>query len=711
MIDNQNDLDSLDTLTMDSSILADANTLTFPFASFNHANQYLAQLEAIDYFFANDVIKALLLYAEQSNKVIVINRLQQNTTMLWHVFATLSESLRLGNACLSLDSIALKLWAHDDEHSGYTFDSRDELKSILNDLEIDENKHQLVVFKANNLYMHRYYMFESDLKKDINEKLSTRSDYSTCEISQCLNTLFPQNNNEQNIPDIDWQKLAVANAINKKFSIIAGGPGTGKTYTVTKLLAALVMLNSGDSTNEPLKMALVAPTGKAAQRLCESLVKAISGFNGVIDDKVLSLIPTSTKTIHRLLGVIPNRPNFKHDQNNPLDADILLIDEVSMVDLPMMTRIFRALKPNTSVILLGDADQLPSVAVGSVLADLAPRPHYGYSNENLTYLASCCGISPDEISKQPVFSSSSTQTSDHLSFLLKSRRFDGEGGIGRIAKYVIEGNASHSWSLLTENQLEPDLVKGRVISSVPNELSHANHDLALWLTPLINEYYLGISQCQHLSEAFELLARFRILCVMRVGEYGVDAINLWVKSYLTNKAMSSNANETFFDEDRLYHGLPIMITQNNYRMNLFNGDIGLIWKDKGSHRLVACFEQTEDKKSKQYEPMSDKSSETNENNTTVFKQFLPSRLPSFESVYAMTIHKTQGSEFEHVALILPKQKSGLIQENNQDNKLLSRELLYTGITRAKQKLTIACEKSGWEQGVKTQVKRDSGLYL
>jgi exodeoxyribonuclease V alpha subunit len=711
MIDNQNNLDSLDTVRINSSTLENANSLTFPFASYNHANQYLAQLEAIDYFFATDVIKALLSYAEQSNKVSVFNRLQQNITMLWHVFAALSESLRLGNSCLSLDSIALKLWAHDDEHSGYTFHSRDLLKSILNDLEIDENQQQLVVFKANNLYMHRYYLFESDLKKYINEKLSTSSDYSTHQISECLNTLFPQNNNQESILDIDWQKLAVANAINKKFSIIAGGPGTGKTYTVTKLLAALVMLNSGDSTNKPLKMALVAPTGKAAQRLSESLVKAISGFNGVIDANVLSLIPTSTITIHRLLGVIPNSPNFKHDQNNPLDDDILLIDEVSMVDLPMMTRVFRALKPNASVILLGDADQLPSVAVGSVLADLAPRPHYGYSNENLIYLASCCDISPEELSKQPVFSSLSTQTSDHLSFLLKSRRFDGEGGIGRIAKYVIEGNVFNSWSLLNENQLEPILAEGSVISSVRNELSLVNHDLALWLTPLINEYYLGISQCEQLSEAFELLARFRILCVMRVGEYGVDAINLWVKSYLTNKTMGANANEAFFDEDSLYHGLPIMITQNNYRMNLFNGDIGLIWKDKNSNRLVACFEQTEDKKSKQYEASLDKSSEPNENNTKVFKQFLPSRLPSFESVYDMTIHKTQGSEFEHVALILPKQKSVLNRENNQDNKLLSRELLYTGITRAKQKLTIASDKSGWEQGVKTQVKRDSGLYL
>ena len=648
--------------------------------NFFQAQQQLAGIEAIDYFFAKEMLTAL-------NKIHEFTAPQEQ--LLHHVFFALSVSLRAGHSCLPLSALAQQHWgvAFDEQgecsHQGFIFPDKDLLFNALTQAPLTANADQPIVFENNNIYMRRYYQFEQTLVQNIKARLNLRLSTSPADISSVLQQLFPPLNNEQT-PDIDWQKLAVANAMNKNFTVIAGGPGTGKTYTVTKLLAALVMLNNSanlevnaneSNNNQTLEIALVAPTGKAAQRLSESITKAIAGFKGLIDEKVLTAIPTEAKTIHRLLGVIPNSPNFRQDQNNLLSCDVLLIDEVSMVDLPMMTRIFRALKSDTKIILLGDADQLPSVAVGSVLADIAPRPHSGYSPENSNYLAQVCQLDIQQLNQ--AFEQTDTY-SDHLSFLVTSRRFDGEGGIGRLAAHVIKGEKNQSWQLLQDATENKD-----------NQLTLVDGDLHTWLSPLVKEYYQEISQCKSIDEAFALLAKFRILCVTRQGEFGVDTINLWVKEQL-----AVNAGKPWGQSQQNYHGMPIMITENDYRLGLFNGDIGLIWRSgenasNNNHRntehLMAFFElpKTED-------------------GARCYKTLLPSRLPKYDSVYAMTIHKTQGSEFEHVAMLLPKQSNNL---------LLSRELLYTGITRAKTQLTIASNKQTWQQGVNSEVNRYSGLKI
>jgi exodeoxyribonuclease V alpha subunit len=646
--------------------------------SYLQAQQQLAGIEAIDYFFAKEILTAL-------NKTRDLTTQQEQ--LLHHVFFALSVSLRTGHSCLPLSALSQQHWgvAFDEQgecsHQGFIFPDKDSLFNTLTKANLTANAQQPIVFENNNIYMRRYYEFEQTLVQNIKTRLNLRLPTSSADISNVLQQLFPPLENAKTL-DIDWQKLAVANAMNKNFTVIAGGPGTGKTYTVTKLLAALIMLNDNDNIDskanneQSLEIALVAPTGKAAQRLSESIIKAIAGFKGLIDEKVLAAIPTEAKTIHRLLGVIPNSPNFRHDQNNLLSCDVLLIDEVSMVDLPMMTRIFRALKSDTKIILLGDADQLPSVAVGSVLADIAPRPHSGYSPENSNYLAQVCQLDRQQLNQ--AFEQTDTY-SDHLSFLVTSRRFDGEGGIGRLAAHVIKGENKQSWQLLqdaTENKEKN------------NQLTLADGDLHTWLSPLIKEYYQGISQCKSIDEAFALLAKFRILCVTRQGEFGVDTINLWVKEQL-----AVNAGKPWGQSQQNYHGMPIMITENDYRLGLFNGDIGLIWRageniSDNAHcnneHLMAFFEL----------PKTD-------DGFTHYKTLLPSRLPKYDSVYAMTIHKTQGSEFEHVAMLLPK----------QSNLLLSRELLYTGITRAKTQLTIASNKQTWQQSVISDVNRYSGLKI
>lgn len=694
--------------------------IELPYYSYVHACRYLSQLEAIDYFFANEVIKAIYTHLSSlknaTNETISkeggysFSLLQENTKQLWHIFAMLSQSLRQGHTCLTISKLALLHIAQDELHIGYKFDDEMCLSQLLNNMYIGSESNQLVVYSQGRLYMRRYFQFEQELEQHIVDKLSIPGEHDAKDIKQTVMRLFPEDNSKD---EIDWQKLAVANALNKKFSIIAGGPGTGKTYTVTKLLAAIYMLsNAGNETvkeknkllnnkaiyKKPLEIALTAPTGKAAQRLRESIEIALLGFKGTICDEILSLISTNTKTLHRLLGVIPNSPNFKHNEKNLLSCDVLLIDEVSMVDLPMMARIFRALKPEASVIFLGDADQLPSVAVGSVLADLAPSPHPGYSDKNLLQLSTHCQLSHELLKDAMPNPSRAVKNYDYLSFLLKSRRFDGDGYIGKVAKSVIKGDVSSSWALLHKNQLNKQLTENKQISH--KELSLVEHDLSTWLKPLIDNYYKGLSHCDEPTEAFELLAKFRILCVMRVGEFGVESINTWVSTYLSGNepSVKQYIKQVSFENDkRHYHGMPVMITQNNYRMNLFNGDIGLIWFNKKSKRLVAYFEH------------SDTSKEELDSSNQQYRQFLPSRLPTFEPVYAMTIHKTQGSEFEHVALILPK-LNPTMPVKNDDNQLLSRELLYTGITRAKKRLTICTQKNAWEQGVKARVNRESGLF-
>lgn len=633
------------------------------YASFQLAQQQISGIEAIDYFFAKELVCLFDCNDHQS---------------LFHLLMALSESLRNGHTCLPIKILAGQKFgfSSDDsnivKHNGYIFPSFESLILLLDGINITEHHLHPIVFNQQKLYLRRYYQFENELRQFIvnrNKLVDAKNvvtNYSNNEIKDCISSLFPSTTSNNDVcskeQEIDWQKIAVANAINKNFCIIAGGPGTGKTYTVTKLLAALVMLNQNTThatvntqhkNSNDFRIALVAPTGKAAQRLSESIINAIEGFRGKIDDYILNKIPSEALTIHRLLGVIPNSPNFRHHQDNLLALDLILIDEVSMVDLAMMTRIFRALPEHCKVVLLGDADQLPSVSAGSVLADLAPRPHNGYSKNNLSYLNEVTSANLTTKIKRMI------PACDHVTFLIKSRRFDGSGGIGRLSQMVINGKQQQSWQLLND-------------SNIQTEITLFTGEIKSWLTPLVEQYYRPIFQCKDIKSAFMQLAKFRILCATKKGEQGVVNINEQIKAILMAKG-------DIAEYQLMYAAMPIIINENDYKLGLYNGDIGLLWQNDAGH-LMAVFEISNNE----------------------YKWIMPSRLPQFETVYAMTIHKTQGSEFEHVAMILPNQK---------DNRLLSRELLYTGITRAKSQLSISANANVWRQGVETQVKRYSGLNL
>ena len=636
--------------------------------SFSTAQQQLSELTPIDYFFAKEVVVSVTEHFQPEN-----NATTNKQSLLFHLSVALNQSLQDGHSCLPVGQIAGQ-WlgkASDNDgvitHQGFVFPNETEIKQLLAELNVNPENNQLVVYFQGKLYLRRYFLFEQELSQKILQANSLQQSVETEAIAEIVDRVFPDNQyeiDETSGNEIDWQKVAVANAINKGFSIIAGGPGTGKTYTVTKLLAALVMLAKSTESNLMLpNIALVAPTGKAAQRLSESIANAITQFRGQLEDKILDAIPVEAQTIHRLLGVIPHDPNFRHHQDNLLPYDIILIDEVSMVDLAMMTRVFRAIRKQTKVILLGDADQLPSVAAGSVLADLAIRPHQGYSADNIRYLQQVTGFNG--------FNKGKKQYADHLTFLVKSRRFDGEGAIGKMAGWVIAGDEQSSWHYLVQHQqsLSRMVIKEQPLLLLPNQ----NYQ---WLDNFLEYYIVPMFACQQLEQLSRQFSLFRVLCATRKGGFGIDYINQYIEEYLSKKGLISKLSN---QQHALYHGKPIMIAENDYSLGLYNGDIGFIWRNDNG-QLMAMFEQQ-------------KSS---------FSAILPSRLPKFESVYAMTIHKTQGSEFEHVAMVLPA---------NGDNRLLSRELLYTGITRAKERLAIATSESVWYQAVDIKVKRHSSLFI
>lgn len=571
---------------------------------------------------------------------------RQNDELFFFSVVACSQALREGHSCLQLTEWAEttqweKIEQESERSGGYQFPSFSDWDQYLTALSVTPAAGHPVVYEAGRLYLRRYWQFEDEVAQAI-RKFSHEVPFDQSRALQALTMLF----GDQSASDrreIDWQKTSVANALGKQFSIITGGPGTGKTTTVTKLLVALC-----EVFVEPFIIKMVAPTGKAAQRLTESIsnAKSVLQADYQISEKVLDSVPDEAMTIHRLLGVIPRHHQFRFNESNLLTLDILLVDEASMVDLPLMARLFRALPEHARVILLGDSNQLPSVAAGSVLADIAPDPHPGYSASNASLLNALTGYALPLSSETPV---------DHLTKLVKSYRFKDHGGIGQLAKTIINGDVKASWNLLKDEAQEVHLSE--------------HGDFNRWLHQLVESHYLSINRCGDVQQALEAFSAFRILAATRSGDHGVEVINSEIDRMI--KRHLGVAINTLF-----YHGCPIMITENSYESGLFNGDIGIIWRHED--RLQAAF------------PGSDGQ----------IRWLNLSRLPSFELVYAMTIHKTQGSEFTRIAIVLPEYHS----------RILSRELIYTGVTRAKRQLEVYCTKQVWGKSLAKRVSRNSGLF-
>ncbi|MDR2625878.1 MAG: exodeoxyribonuclease V subunit alpha [Zoogloeaceae bacterium] len=491
----------------------------------------------------------------------------------------------------------------------------------------------LILDGAGHLYLARYFSAETRLVADLLARHRAVPPPPGKAARQMLARLFPAAADAQDAPD--EQKRAVALALLRRLTVIRGGPGTGKTFTVARLLACLL------AEDPALRIALAAPTGKAAARMQEAMRLCAQG----LPPEIVRLLPPEATTLHRLLGLGVEGGAPRHHAGNPLALDVLVIDEASMLDLLLTHQLCAALPPHARLILLGDMAQLQAVEAGSIFAMLFIRTDL--SADTRRALAELTGERIDAEETQEAAPPSPFQ--DAVIALTRSRRFPPESPLGRLARHLAAGEVQAALALLDRKHAELKYLEssGSGRSSAENELLTAGY-AAYW--EALAKWRAGDDP----RPLFQALERFRILCVVREGERGVLGVHRALGAALA--AFGRQRSE----KDRgefLSSGQPILIQRNDAALRLFNGDIGIVLEHGEDNALFACF------------PAHD---------ATGYHWLPLSRLPAWEGAFAMSVHKAQGSEFDHVALLLPE----------KDNPLMTRELLYTALTRARQSITL-----------------------
>ncbi|MCP4297007.1 MAG: exodeoxyribonuclease V subunit alpha [Proteobacteria bacterium] len=492
------------------------------------------------------------------------------------------------------------------------------------------------------LYTNRYWQYEEELARVINEKLRFGGDSGyASDDNPTVEKLFPEAPSTASSTQGNPQKSAAVTALRNPFTVITGGPGTGKTTIVVKILALILEDCQRKVPDQDYRFHLVAPTGKAASRLNESIMERKQELREgkLISNELCDRIKEEASTIHRLLGYIPESVYFRANKENPLAIDCLIVDEASMVDLALMSKLLSAIPPKAKIILLGDENQLASVEAGSVLTDiclgLRGNPHYQNNVVTLT----------------------------------RSHRFSPDQGIGKLSRVINEGKGQDSFKLLDQHSKPgagiPNLKEGTTSwQQVPRPTG-----LAARMKDYYLYHYSKLLQASSVEAAFEIFEQFIILCALRKGPYGVEQINQLMEKIIADQNLIEKGQQW-------YQGKPVLIVSNDYGLNLFNGDIGITFTDPDTHDLRVFFKQD-----------------------GTFRKISPYRLSSFETAFALTVHKSQGSEFDQVFLLLPP----------EDNKILTKELIYTGITRARKAVTIMGEKSVFMKAVNRSIERVSGL--
>jgi len=556
----------------------------------------------------------------------------------------------------------------------------------------------ILLMADRRLYLRRYFDSEQRVAAAIRARVQpARSDAAQpsadADLRTGLQQLFDTPDEPVSSPGSqpDWQRAACAIAARSRFSIITGGPGTGKTTTVVRLLALLQ--TQALRTGAPLRIKLAAPTGKAAARLTESIGRQRAGL--AVSAAVRDAVPTQVSTLHRLLGSLPDTRHFRHHAGNLLPLDVLVIDEASMIDLDLMDSVLAALPPSARLVLLGDKDQLASVEAGAVLGELCRDADSGfYDPATLTWLSAVTGQSFTDTGLQSG-SADTHALAQHTVMLRQSRRFGPDSGIGQLAQAVNRGDVAGAQALLAGDLPDAQaLALGETAQTqwlLTGDTARAATGYRAYLqvlqaqrpsssnTPVTLEAALD-AWAQAVLIAFD---RFRLLCAVHDGPAGVDALNLRIAQALQRDGLLTAASGW-------YEGRPVMMTRNDYALGLMNGDIG-----------IALYVPPDD--SGQGEPtlrVAFPRSGGSDGEATSLQWVLPSRLDGAVTVFAMTVHKAQGSEFEHTALLLPPQRS----------PVLTRELIYTGITRAQKVFTLLTSGEGiWEVAMTQRVQRASGL--
>lgn len=594
-----------------------------------------------------------------------------------YLFA-LSKKMQDGHICLDLNELPTDEEFWKEFEGDYRNPEKLPEQTELIGSNSDEKKPFVVA--NNKLYLNRDFFYETqvldglkgmvDAEKDVFEKRKQKLSKLTAFIEGLQSA-------DKNLAAFeadekpDWQLVAAIQGALNNLTIVTGGPGTGKTTTVAKILALLNKMEPG------LSIALTAPTGKAAMRMKESLLNTVNderNKNLQINNLVADL---EAKTIHRLLGSIHQSPFFKHNADNPLNYDVVVVDEASMIGVGLFAKLIQAMKPGARLIILGDAEQLAPVDAGSLFGDLCTglkENENQFEDQHLVFINTF--LAKDrQLNEIYKLAQSNSFLDEHLVRLKKTYRYDQRSKMGQFTKAVIAGKVDELEGILS---LEED-------SFVLDE----EYDEKLF-KQFVSKYKAYIEE-PSIEKALEKLNDCRVLCAVRQGEQGIYKINERIEGLLKN-ALNGQKNAEglyyFKPSDGFYHNQPIMVTQNTPAIGLQNGDVGIIRLKEG--RLKAFFpgNQEETEKSE------------NDKDTPKLKEVNPAVIPEWETVFAMTIHKSQGSEFNEVMVILPKQ---------EENRLLTRELLYTGVTRAKEKALVQSSLEIVKQTTLQGVNRGSGI--
>lgn len=498
------------------------------------------------------------------------------------------------------------------------------------------------------LYLRRYREYESRLAANL-QRIAVQPLQSdgTEAVQDVFAALFPQAATGE-----DRQARAAALALRRALLLVTGGPGTGKTTTITRLL--VLRIAQAMHAGLPLpRIALAAPTGRAAERMAESLRRAVQAvLEAGVDPALCAALPDTASTLHRLLGTIPDSPRFRHHADNPLTLDVLVVDEASMVDLPLMCKLVEAVADGTQLILLGDADQLPSVEAGDVLAAIlgAAGPGDALRADDAQALHPLLG---DAMPIDPV----DTGLRGHRVQLLRGYRQDADFDLAPLAEAVRNGDAATALELLRGGTLRG--VSFHEDTLDPFEL---RRDALL-------AHWRSLADAPDPATALARAQQLRLLTAVREGPQGARGLNARVEELLSGRRTGPTP--------AWFHGRLLLVTENSYRHRLFNGDIGICLRDDNG-ALMAWF-------------AGDASGDV--------RAFHPAALPAHESAFAMTVHKSQGSEFDEVWLQLPR----------NDSRVLSRELVYTAITRARSRLHIAGNAQVLRDALARHAVRMSGL--
>jgi len=575
--------------------------------------------------------------------------------------ALVSHQFGRGHACLDLDLL---------RHNGVQALGWEARLQDLLPADLTQAAHSLawihgaaspLVLDGERLYLRRNWQAEQHIRASILARLAQPCAVPDT-LAQALDSLFESAAvaAADTIAAPDWQKVACALAARGHITLITGGPGTGKTTTVVRLLALLQ-----SQADRPLRIALAAPTGKAAARLGESIAQAVKKLPVAMQ----AHIPTQAQTLHKLLQV---RAAVQATHAPELALDLVVVDEASMIDLELMARLMAAVPLSACLILLGDKDQLASVEAGAVMGQLCEGAQAGgYSAETAQWIQTTTG------QDVRAWCGTGSALAQQTVMLRHSHRFAADSQIGRWASAVNAGDrqtVADLWAATPLRQADEYASVTRLQPATGQDGDLATLARTGWQAALDGLQTLlsdnAVSNGEQALALLQALSRFQVLCALREGPWGVLALNRNI------------ARALGFPSDGWYVGRPVMVTRNDYNLGLMNGDVGLCLPTARGLRVAFAT--------------------SGEGGDQGVRWVLPSRLDAVETVFAMTVHKSQGSEFDHVTLVLPDRMA----------PVLTRELLYTGITRAKKQLTLVVPQAGvLRQAVATRILRSGGLMM